>query len=521
MVFYHIGIENLNGDIIFPYIKCDNLDLNLLPNGYVTAQVNGCYHLYNSRGEEVSLFLHDGRDVKYTRCKLYPDFILMQEEYLHATIYDFYGNILIEKYYTNERIHDIVEIKETPKKGEYYMICYVTESYGYEGNSYCHTCEVINKYGQIVVPHGNYVNYDAQKKEFIKDVNYDSLCQKKRYSLSGSILVKSGTKDIHIPPIYQYVSDFQGEYAMILKDWHWGMINSKLEEIMPCICSKRISFNEDGIAIARLHSSGLYGMINADGTLLMPFQYNYITLLKKGYYVVNPTQTSRVGVVNNKGEWVIPAIYDAIGYTKWMRKKGLLCIFDNIIPVIKENKYGYINYSGEVIIDIKFDYIYPIDEILYFKESETPDWTIAKLNGLWGFIDKAGHEVISCKFNSIKPFHFGLAAVKLNDFWGFIDKTGEIVIPCEFDSVSSFEERSTYKNGAFSEVKDVVSNATWLDEKLIINLQGDIVSRYDQQSDEEYNYQSDYDDTPRIYDNPHYNDNLDVDQQSADFWNSL
>lgn len=47
----------------------------------------------------------------------------------------------------------------------------------------------------------------------------------------------------------------------------------------------------------------------------------------------------------------------------------------------------------------------------------------------------------------------------------------------------------------------------------------------EEQEMEEYNDRSnsydDYDDTPSIYDNPYYDDDLDMDQQSLDFWNNL
>ena len=39
--------------------------------------------------------------------------------------------------------------------------------------------------------------------------------------------------------------------------------------------------------------------------------------------------------------------------------------------------------------------------------------------------------------------------------------------------------------------------------------------------EEEYDDYASYDDSPSIYDNPYYNDDLDMDQQSIDFWNSL
>ncbi len=34
-------------------------------------------------------------------------------------------------------------------------------------------------------------------------------------------------------------------------------------------------------------------------------------------------------------------------------------------------------------------------------------------------------------------------------------------------------------------------------------------------------YHENYSDYPSIYDNPYYNDNLDIDQQSIDFWNNI
>ena len=44
---------------------------------------------------------------------------------------------------------------------------------------------------------------------------------------------------------------------------------------------------------------------------------------------------------------------------------------------------------------------------------------------------------------------------------------------------------------------------------------------YEEPEEEQEDYYNEYDDTPSIYDNPYYNDNLDIDQQSIEFWNSL
>ena len=63
-----------------------------------------------------------------------------------------------------------------------------------------------------------------------------------------------------------------------------------------------------------------------------------------------------------------------------------------------------------------------------------------KLNKKWGFIDKAGNEVIPFKYDNANDFSEGLASVKLNGKWGFIEKTGKEVIPFKYDDAYSFSE---------------------------------------------------------------------------------
>ena len=63
-----------------------------------------------------------------------------------------------------------------------------------------------------------------------------------------------------------------------------------------------------------------------------------------------------------------------------------------------------------------------------------------KLNNKWGFIDKTGREVILRKYDFARDFSEGMACVELNNKWGFIDKTGREVIPCIYDGVYAFNE---------------------------------------------------------------------------------
>lgn len=66
------------------------------------------------------------------------------------------------------------------------------------------------------------------------------------------------------------------------------------------------------------------------------------------------------------------------------------------------------------------------------------------VDGKWGFIDKTGKVVIPCIYNNVNSFSEGLASVSIgiggNGKWGFIDKTGKEVIPCTYDEAGSFSE---------------------------------------------------------------------------------
>ena len=69
-------------------------------------------------------------------------------------------------------------------------------------------------------------------------------------------------------------------------------------------------------------------------------------------------------------------------------------------------------------------------------------------NGLWGFINETGKQVIPCQYREVGDFHEGLAwfcpASSKNGFgckgakFGFIDQLGQVVISPEYEDISSF-----------------------------------------------------------------------------------
>ena len=61
-------------------------------------------------------------------------------------------------------------------------------------------------------------------------------------------------------------------------------------------------------------------------------------------------------------------------------------------------------------------------------------------NGLWGYIDKNGNEVIPCQYEDINTFDNSLAVVKKGNLYGCIDKKGNEVIPFEYEWISKYDD---------------------------------------------------------------------------------
>ncbi len=125
------------------------------------------------------------------------------------------------------------------------------------------------------------------------------------------------------------------------------------------------------------------------------------------------------GYIDKSGNEVIPIKYDYVdGFSEGLARVNL------------NDKWGFIDKSGKEITPLKYDYASELSEGL----------AAVKLNGKWGFIDKNGNEVVPPKHDNTYDFREGLACVKLNGKWGFIDKSGNVVIPFKYDDAHPFSE---------------------------------------------------------------------------------
>lgn len=172
-----------------------------------------------------------------------------------------------------------------------------------------------------------------------------------------------------------------------------------------------------GLAIVKFGDKE--GMINSKGEWLLPAEYDSIlgtfeqglTLVRKG---------DKYGYVDTKGKFVIDLQYtDAWNF----RHTGLAQVKVN-------DKWGFINPKNQMVIAPQYDFVYYIiSENLY---------TVVR-DEKFGFIDKTGKEIIPIIYDHATPFSEGLATVVQEGKTGFINTKGEVVIPFIYEWATYFE----------------------------------------------------------------------------------
>ena len=126
----------------------------------------------------------------------------------------------------------------------------------------------------------------------------------------------------------------------------------------------------------------------------------------------------KYGFINKDGEEIIPCKYEDADN-----------IPDGLIRVKSAEGWGFVNENGEEIISCKYEYAGAFsDGLARVKSAEG-----------WGFVNKNGEEIISCKYEDADDFFDGLARVQSKEGWGFVNKEGEEIIPCKYEDAYAFE----------------------------------------------------------------------------------
>ena len=93
-------------------------------------------------------------------------------------------------------------------------------------------------------------------------------------------------------------------------------------------------------------------------------------------------------------------------------------------------KYGYINTSGEFVIQPQFE------EASYFSDG----WAIVEKNGKKFYINRDGENVLEPDFEDFGHFSEGLAWFEKDGKYGYMDKSGKVIIEPVHETFDMFSQ---------------------------------------------------------------------------------
>lgn len=228
--------------------------------------------------------------------------------------------------------------------------------------------------------------------------------------------------------------------------------------------------------------------------------------------------------------------------------------YDNSFLIIENEKFGFINKEGEIIIEPQYDKIkqnsfFPRYTLLKNKkqdylfdkfscniidfECEYDNISLPKTiekgsMDEWAiFVLKRGEEYAAYtgdgttissfgEYDYIIPFISGMSLVKKDDLWGIIDFDGDVIFYPQYKQIKNFPTNLT--------------NVCMLDKygySEVVDLTKYIKSVQEKDEDQEMQFQNALDDAyneechNNTYDSTYYNEVLDLDQQEQDFWEEL
>ncbi|MEO7308799.1 MAG: WG repeat-containing protein [Chitinophagaceae bacterium] len=242
---------------------------------------------------------------------------------------------------------------------------------------------------------------------------------------------------------WDYVSTYIDGLAAATLNGKSGYVDMNEQEIVPVIYDVVYLFWE-GLSAVKLN--GKYGYVDKKGKLVIPLKYDRGWAFEggKASVVLNNKQT----FINKNGVELLPFKYESLyAYT------------DGLIMAWLNQKMGFIDITGKEIIPVKYDSVtflveggkkMFLDGLHYFFDKggrpmknvydEVDDYyddgtAFVSLNNKWGKTDAKGRLITPLKYDA-RPFtRYDMTEVRLNSKFGFINKAGKEVIRPQFDTI--------------------------------------------------------------------------------------
>lgn len=252
-----------------------------------------------------------------------------------------------------------------------------------------------------------------------------------------------------IYPEFDQVTTFKKGISIYRKGNFYGFVNENGKIISPVFTEIR-GINENVVCAKTLNRWSYY---DTEGKQLFNKFFEDAYLFNNG--LARVFINNRYGYIDKNGNLLIKATFD---YAENFSDNYAYASYANKDTTI-------INKQGKAVIKTTKDYIYNFSEgiavfagennrygyinksmkqinkaVFQYADTFYDGLGRVKINNKWGFVNKSGNYVINPNFDEIKNFSENLAAFRTGSKWGFLDKSGKIVIRPEFNLVRDFSE---------------------------------------------------------------------------------
>ena len=306
-------------------------------------------------------------------------------------------------------------------------------------------------------------------------------------------------------------------YIMVCKNGFYGFIDRSGKEILPCsFQGARRAVSKNLLAVK--NQNGYWEVVTPNGAKMVYGCYKYISISTDDTIMLYDDKDN---VSFRKGGQIMNCPYKALGFRGFIdgTQFGLCLDIEHLLSgddSLKE-KYNYEEfrkYIGNRVDNIydtvKKRIVFPNDALDYtpskgvyivtqFDFEKIPSqscvWSVldregrilvppgkydkispyseegfslVERNGLFGYIDTVGEEVIPLRYPEARSFSNGYAAVfRADKGWGYIDCSGKESIPCRFLSAGDFQDGlATVRLGKNKKNHSVgTHNYTYIDTK--------------------------------------------------------
>jgi hypothetical protein len=266
---------------------------------------------------------------------------------------------------------------------------------------------------------------------------------------------------IAIEPQFDYAGIFSEGLARVMKNQKYGYIDGHGHSVIEPQFENAYRFSE-GLAIICDKDKSKYGYIDKTGRIVIDMKFDGAAGFSEGLARVQIRGKGRAkdhyGYIDKTGQYIIDAVFDFVEDFS----EGLAC-------VKIDGKIGYINKSGQFVIEPKFSSENALSAgllsalgVLPSPKSFSEGLAAVNVDGKWGYIDKTGQIVIEPKFDRPGVFSGGLARVTIGKKRGYIRRNGEYAIEPRFFTAGTFHEGLAFvsedgsKSCCIDETGDVV-----------------------------------------------------------------